>query len=248
MSSSSAVGAKRKAESVAAAPSSEKHCTQKIIKQSYVDVHGHGNVIKGNFVKVFGNENAVLGKNCVVFGRDNVIIGDNPKAIGFNNKIWGKNFRAKGAYNQCGGGEGTFERRKSNHYSANIPRIPRMCRFSGEMQNFYKDEVFALLGKYPGLLGNSVSIQPRADGGVVIKVPMPKEKETIFSKIKDGAQKTDVSEQQCCVCLDNKKDILFEPCLHVCTCIECAVDLDADGTLQCPQCRAKIDSAKRIFL
>ena len=69
-----------------------------------------------------------------------------------------------------------------------------------------------------------------------------------------NAEKTEVGEQQCCVCIENKKDVLLKPCKHVCVCVECARALEADNLdksaarPQCPQCRAPIEHAERVFL
>lgn len=56
---------------------------------------------------------------------------------------------------------------------------------------------------------------------------------------------TDVEENLCVVCHDHKKTILFEPCRHLCCCIECARKLVDHPN--CPVCRTSIQSVKAIY-
>jgi len=52
------------------------------------------------------------------------------------------------------------------------------------------------------------------------------------------------AEQQCAckVCLNFKATVIYEPCLHLATCLTCAGRL-----VQCPICRMQIKKAKRIY-
>ncbi|XP_078493298.1 E3 ubiquitin-protein ligase XIAP-like [Ciona intestinalis] len=50
-------------------------------------------------------------------------------------------------------------------------------------------------------------------------------------------------ERKCKVCLDKMADIVFIPCGHLCTCIECASALN-----KCPICRNKIEKSIRTYL
>ena len=46
-------------------------------------------------------------------------------------------------------------------------------------------------------------------------------------------------KEQCVICLDDKPNILFNPCLHVCVCFQCdEVKLLKD----CPYCRKNIEN------
>lgn len=49
-------------------------------------------------------------------------------------------------------------------------------------------------------------------------------------------------EIECVVCLDNKPDIVFLPCGHVCTCAQCCSQLD-----DCPMCRQNISQKFRLY-
>lgn len=62
-------------------------------------------------------------------------------------------------------------------------------------------------------------------------------------------EKTNVDKDACVVCSDNKKDVVFLPCGHVCTCVVCARKL-LDGIASkklCPNCRTAITVAKRVY-
>lgn len=49
--------------------------------------------------------------------------------------------------------------------------------------------------------------------------------------------------ETCAVCLDNEKEILLEPCLHVCLCQKCSKSIE-----KCPICQQKTTSKKRVYL
>ena len=51
------------------------------------------------------------------------------------------------------------------------------------------------------------------------------------------------NERLCKVCLDNEMSIVFIPCGHFVTCVNCAPSLSL-----CPICRRKIDKAVRTFM
>ena len=44
--------------------------------------------------------------------------------------------------------------------------------------------------------------------------------------------------EQCVICLDNKPNILYKPCLHYCVCSQC---VDKGNFENCPYCREKIE-------
>ncbi|XP_065090491.1 mitochondrial E3 ubiquitin protein ligase 1 [Ochlerotatus camptorhynchus] len=51
-------------------------------------------------------------------------------------------------------------------------------------------------------------------------------------------------EQRCVVCVDNPKEVICLPCGHVCLCENCAEKIK----LNCPVCRAKIESKAAAFI
>ena len=56
--------------------------------------------------------------------------------------------------------------------------------------------------------------------------------------------KTTINEDECVVCFENKPNILFVDCLHICVCSEC----NSEGNFnKCPICRKKIIKDKIKF-
>lgn len=53
---------------------------------------------------------------------------------------------------------------------------------------------------------------------------------------------TDGEDNECCVCLDATRQLVFLPCGHVCTCKTCGEPLDL-----CPLCRADITQKINMF-
>ena len=50
----------------------------------------------------------------------------------------------------------------------------------------------------------------------------------------------DTMNNDCAICMDNEKSIVFIPCGHYCSCMSCAITLQS--TSSCPICRASITS------
>ena len=46
--------------------------------------------------------------------------------------------------------------------------------------------------------------------------------------------------EKCCICMENPKEIIFNPCYHFDTCIKCAEQLIVSS--KCPICRTRIAS------
>ena len=48
----------------------------------------------------------------------------------------------------------------------------------------------------------------------------------------------------CIICLDNERNILFNPCHHICCCNRCVNNLNN----MCPVCRQEIQSRTRVYI
>jgi len=55
-----------------------------------------------------------------------------------------------------------------------------------------------------------------------------------------------MSDFLCCVCLNAKRDIVFEPCHHHVTCGACCTELLKKEKPTCPICRSDIESYMKI--
>ena len=67
--------------------------------------------------------------------------------------------------------------------------------------------------------------------------------ETKRVKILEAKVKQHEETKRCKVCLDKPSGMVFIPCGHLCTCIECAANLE-----QCPVCRSKIEKSVVTYL
>ncbi len=48
-------------------------------------------------------------------------------------------------------------------------------------------------------------------------------------------------DNDCCICMDVEKDVVFAPCGHYCCCKQCALQIKFDCGAKCPICRGHID-------
>ncbi len=67
----------------------------------------------------------------------------------------------------------------------------------------------------------------------------------ILLNLDGNAEKADHESEQCIVCFNNKKNIVFQPCNHLICCVECARELHKRPV--CPKCRASIEGTVKVF-
>lgn len=51
----------------------------------------------------------------------------------------------------------------------------------------------------------------------------------------------------CVVCMENDRNILIEPCHHLCCCSACIVQMRDSSNFHCPICRVSIEQAVEIY-
>ena len=61
-----------------------------------------------------------------------------------------------------------------------------------------------------------------------------------------GGDGSAARDNECVVCLDEKKTHMFTPCHHRCVCEGCA-DSIMGGTKECPMCRANVKGLLRVY-
>ena len=59
---------------------------------------------------------------------------------------------------------------------------------------------------------------------------------------KEQERRKGEENQDCCICLENKKDVVFNPCGHYVCCTQCSSSLNI-----CPLCRTKIDGKIKVY-
>merc|ERR1712106_603042 len=52
---------------------------------------------------------------------------------------------------------------------------------------------------------------------------------------------------ECIICMEGMKEVMMEPCGHVCCCRSCAVRLMTNDRLRCPVCRGRAD-IRTVFI
>ena len=56
--------------------------------------------------------------------------------------------------------------------------------------------------------------------------------------------KKSIKEEECVVCYENKSNILFTDCFHICLCLEC---YNRGNFVKCPLCRRKLNNKKILI-
>jgi len=88
------------------------------------------------------------------------------------------------------------------------------------------------------------------DGEIDSRIVRRVERVRSAARTFDGTDAAARSEHtQCVVCHANEVCVLYEPCAHIVTCIDCTPRhlLLCDGA-RCPKCRAPVESFKRVYL
>ena len=100
-----------------------------------------------------------------------------------------------------------------------------------------------------GELDCDIQINNVNNGGTAIRIiDTDKVNKTESNKVKveDKKEQSNNNESMvCCVCLDKQKNVLFEPCKHICCCIECSKNLNPNI---CPICRKIINEKTNVFI
>ncbi|XP_076818315.1 E3 ubiquitin-protein ligase XIAP-like isoform X3 [Clavelina lepadiformis] len=72
----------------------------------------------------------------------------------------------------------------------------------------------------------------------VTQINLPEDPSSLEQRVRELQD-----ERKCKICLDNIADVVFVPCGHLCSCVDCAQALR-----KCPICRCKIEKSIRTYL
>ncbi|KAL3070780.1 hypothetical protein niasHS_016646 [Heterodera schachtii] len=78
-----------------------------------------------------------------------------------------------------------------------------------------------------------------------------KSREIVDEKVDEISAEKIKKRITCTICMENKREFMFIPCMHACVCKSCAekiMNSSADGAKECPICRAKVDKILPFFL
>ena len=78
---------------------------------------------------------------------------------------------------------------------------------------------------------------------------MAKETDEENSKLQEKLDKQlDETDNRCNVCMADTREVVVQPCGHVCLCRNCALKIMSDFDRKCPICRRKIKKIQNIYM
>jgi len=83
------------------------------------------------------------------------------------------------------------------------------------------------------------------DVGMIVIPPLQQfqQNNTLIMPSELEIVKTSIEEEQCIMCYDNKKNLLFLPCNHHIACSNCYVQFQKKD--ECPVCKQKITNLEK---
>lgn len=247
-----------------------------IISGSNNDVKGNNNNITGSNNDVVGNNNIVKGSNNDVKGSNNDVKGTNNTVNGSNitstrsntgNHNTGLvfssglnnfgNFFSTGSTIINGGSvircNGTFATTSMNIRIGSKSITLRNAKMTNCEQsnrgfscNYKNSQIFTTeKGVYydDNFVSEDVFTRNTYEWKDFIEIL--KKSQTVL-KLEGEDENTDVENDLCCVCLQNKKKVVLLNCAHICTCIECSNAI-IEKKSGCPICRKSIDDARVVY-
>ena len=187
---------------------------------------GSGNTISHvKYCGIYGNKNVITeAEGCVIMGNGNRLDGWGNHLEGTENLVTGITNRSFGPVDR------TKNTRSSNTSSSiSSTSITDVVYYNQDRSGIDIEDVMAV-------------------GDIIISSKLSGVGETLL-EMEGNAKKASEGELTCVVCMENQRDVLFEPCNHICCCIECSRQLvdGEDHTTTCPMCRAEILRGKRVF-
>jgi hypothetical protein len=246
---------------------------RRFVGSNYRRIELSGCTLRGNNNNLHGDENYVYGDGNFARGDNNVFQGRNNRAEGVNNVF----LDADGEpIDDGGGGDAAAEPAQEAPDAQDAVFDSPPITGEPDIDAFLRSESRALasfathsVAGHP-LMGDILqqlvtSLRRPTDAQAPASAPhsgfsplpergAPPEASKWKLSVLDlpgQSSKTTVSELQCIVCFDNKRDTIYEPCGHTSVCRECTRTLyDPDKTLPspvCPQCRSLIVASRIIY-
>jgi hypothetical protein len=234
-----------------------------VISGSHCTITGDGNIISGSFSTVAGNRNVISGSHSSVRGNGNVVSGSFCSAIGENNVVSGSHStphqlnedNCKFDVNSVG----------TNHMKgiSNIKISNTMLFDDRGMHNIgpVNDEInnpMTMIIDNNGVqfLGHQWSSSSSSSTSSVAPSSLPvseiKDPETTIFTMKSAKDETtDKEDQQCIICVTNRRNAIAYPCGHVYCCASCARMVIAKAESKyatCAQCRENIKEFRSFFM
>lgn len=191
------------------------------VKGHLVDVKGNGNVVKGDDPTVKGNGNNITGKNAVVKGNGNTITGDCSNVVGNGNRMTDQNSVVVGNWN--------FTLDRIINTDTVIP--------SPHPEIDLPHSIISSFG--PSIVESHTYSDKTTDP-----------RKQISKKIRDMIIRSPDSpgEDECNICFDNKRRVVFIPCDHFWTCLKCSLSIIESGKAVCHMCKSDIQNVSIPFM
>ncbi len=245
--------------------------SNKIFTGVNLHIIGDNNTITGPNARATGNNNSLTGPNCHAIGDGNTLTGPNCHARGDNNTLTGPNCHASGDSNTLNdAGEAGFS---VNNFAQGTGIVQRFNNRAGSIIGGVRqaeDESISIVMGGPGgmrVIRNGVEVKPfmtsKKEKGKSKSKKRERQDEEVEEKFIEGPTPKDMEQDKeaadeampCDLCLTRARICIIAPCNHMTLCVQCSRQLcfgDNDmprrvGTQKCPNCRASIESIKRVF-
>ncbi len=212
-----------------------KHC---VINGDYCKVYGEHHIVNGDYCEVNGKKHIINGDFVILFASDCTINGNGVTDRGTNNKkTKSLNFGNLCAEQNFGGFN--FSSGGSTFNIGNLNGIPFSDNGNNSsVYNFFQTPSSTSFTSRPSASSSSSSAAAKI-------MPVKKSIGQVLKDLSGNDEKAKSDLEQCVICLENKKVVLFRPCKHCACCIACSRTLFSKPS--CPTCRASIQDAETIF-
>jgi hypothetical protein len=232
-----------------------------VISGSHCTIAGDGNIISGSFSTVTGNRNVISGAHSSVRGNGNVVSGSFCSAIGENNIVSGSyssshqpnedncKFDVTSVGTNCL--KGISNVNISNTMLFDDRGMHNIGPVNDEINNpmtmIIDNNGVQFWGHRWSSSSSASSIAPSSLPVSEIKDP----EITIFKMKSEKDETTDKEDQQCIICVTNRRNAIAYPCGHVYCCASCARMVIAKAESKyasCAQCRENIKEFRSFFM
>lgn len=181
-------------------------------------------------VDIYVSDKIILATNCKIYGDRNRVMGSFNDVVGNKCKIVGDENGITGNENRIKGQR--FMVRGHNNSIKGLYGV-----VDGNNNDIVGDfmDVFGSGNKINGLCCtlNEEPYYPKKHPGI---------EEIEFDKEPPNNGPT------CVICYVNTPCCVILPCMHLCVCISCSVELAKDNKWECPICKEEIDAIRRVFM
>ena len=225
------------------------------VNGDYCTIRANYCIINGDYCNVYGNNHQVNGDYCNIYGENVIVNGDYCNVNGKNCQIHGDFTNITGQNNNNNGFltstvVSPFISTTGNRLTTNSGFI--LSDHALSLESLTTNNSISSTQNFNGTFSNFGNFFANDSSSNVATQPakQTEEKEKkdikkILKNLRGSEEKATHDSEQCVICLDNKKVVLFRPCKHLVCCVKCAQSLSSKPV--CPTCRKEITDAETIF-